>query len=337
MAVAKAAAQAAEQSEREFQAEINHAVGETEAEIFDEATGAQPLENDGDSSLGAMREGREGEVLDGEGLADEHDAATLHAAETEPDGISEHDDADAQTFEIQDNNHQARDEEADKRRAIEAQNATLRTQLSTLEARFNDLHARLTAQGQSQTGASRPSEPAKPDMFADPEAYEKWLVDRATRDVLTRFQEHQQAEHAQRVDLSLAHAARSERGFEFTAAYQALTALDAHNPDHRAVVHDIYTAPDPARALFDWWEDNGGPQFRERILAQLVPREQRQQGYQQRGGMRQGQRIQPRHEYRAGQSLPSLNGAAGSNAQRVSNPEFLDNTDASVFDFATRR
>jgi hypothetical protein len=332
MAVAKAAAHAAEQTEREFQAEINHAVAETEAEIFDEATGAQPLDNDGDTSLEAMGEGLEGEVLEGEVLDDDDHAAEALPGE-DADGEFDEPEADAQTLEMQDADHPARGEDG-QRHAIEEQNATLRAQLATLEARFNDLHTRLTGQGRQ--ARSQPSEPAKPDMFANPEAYEKWLVDRATRDVLTRFQEHRQAEHAQQVDVSLAHAARGERGFEFTAAYQALTALDADNPSHRALVHDIYNAPDPARALFDWWEDNGGPQFRERILAQLVPRDQRQ-GYQQRGGLRQGQRAQPRYEYRAGQSLPSLNGAAGSNSQRVSNPEFLDNTDASVFDFATRR
>jgi hypothetical protein len=141
------------------------------------------------------------------------------------DGEFDEPEADAQTLEMQDADHPARGEDG-QRHAIEEQNATLRAQLSTLEARFNDLHTRLTGQGRQ--ARSPCSEPAKPDMFANPEAYEKWLVDRATRDVQTRFQEHRQAEHAQQVDVSLAHAARGERGLCFAGMDRCI--LGAHEP-----------------------------------------------------------------------------------------------------------
>ena len=321
MAVAKPAAPAAEQTEREFQAEINHAVAETESEIFGDATGDAPLDNDGDTSLEAVGDAMGVVAEEEEGGATIADGAEPFADATDADGSDP-----------------PRDE-GETPPAVEAQNATLRTQLSTLEARFNDLQARLSGQGQQQPrpAEGEASEPGKPDMFANPDAYEKWLVDRATRDTFALLRQQQQSDDASRVGRSLANAARSERGFEFSAAYNALTALDPRNPDHQALVHGIYNAPDPGGALFDWWDENGGPQFRQQILAQLVPRDQReQQGHrQQRGGA--ARTVQPRYEYRTGQSLPSLNSAAGSNSQRISQPEFLDNTDASVFDFATRR
>jgi hypothetical protein len=326
MAVARAAAQAAEQSERAFQTDLNNAVAETEAEIFEEATGAEPLDNDGDQSLEAMGEGLEGEVLDD--MEDDTDG------DAEPDEEDIDGESEDETPAIEARGDQRPDippavlrAEKEKRRAFEEQNATLRQQLSTLEARFNDLNTRL-GQGQQQTAPKADQRgPEKPDIFAEPEAYERWLLDRATSDALTRLREQQEVQQLQRVNVSLDEAARGERSFEFPAAYGALRQLDPQNPQHQAIARAIYNAPDPAEALFNWWDQNGGPQFREQILARLVP---------QRGG-RQGQRMQPRHEFRQGQSLPSLNSASGSNSQRVNNPEFLDNSDASVFEFATRR
>jgi hypothetical protein len=344
MAVARAAAQAAEQTEREFQTDLNHAVAETEAEIFDEATGSEPLENDADSSLEAMGDGLEGEVLDEADTEDDADAdAALEAAEDEDEDAGEPDDGGEQDVRFTEVPPGVHRQEKERRRAVETENSTLREQLAAMGGRFDALAAQLTAltrgQPQQQTHEQQQQQqPDKPDMFAEPERYEQWLLNRATSDALTRVWEARQAEHAQHVNQSLEQAARGERAFEFTAAYNALGSLDPRNPQHQAQVRAIYGAPDTAQALFDWWDQNGGPQFREQILTQLMP--QRQRGYGQRPGQAQGQqqdRVQPRHEFRPGQSLPSLNGAAGSNSQRVTNPEFLDNTDASVFDFATRR
>jgi hypothetical protein len=339
MAVARAAAQAAEQTERELQTDLNHAVAETEAEIFDEATGSEPLDNDADSSLEAMGDGLEGEVL-AEGETEDDADTAVEAADAEDEdeeaGGDEQDggEQDIRFTEVPPGVHR---QEKERRRAVETENSTLREQLAAMGGRFDQMAAQLTAltrgQPQQQTNEQQQQQaPEKPDMFAEPERYEQWLLNRATSDAVTRFQEQRQAEHAQHVNQSLEQAARGERAFEFTAAYNALGSLDPRNPQHQAQVRAIYGAPDTAKALFDWWDQNGGPQFREQILTQLIPQRQRGNGQGQ-----QQDRVQPRHEFRPGQSLPSLNGAAGSNSQRVTNPEFLDNTDASVFDFATRR
>jgi hypothetical protein len=317
MAAANAAALAAEQTEREFQADINEAVAATEAEIFGEATGAEPADNDGDTSLEAMGQGLEGEVLQGEVLGqdgDNNNDAVLSVSEAETEGASDADGA----------HSGGRGDGPDPRHAVEEQNATLRMQLATLEARYNDLNAQ--AQRARQGGS--PTEAGRPDMFTHPDAYERWLLERATRDAVNHLQQQQQAERVAHVDQSFARATRGDRGFEFGPAYTALASLDAGNPEHRALVRGICEAPDPARALLDWWDDNGGPQFRERIFAQIAPR-------MHRGS--QGERAQPRYAFRSAQSLPSLNGTTGSNAQRVLDPEMDNNSDASVFDFATRR
>ena len=328
MAAGDAAALAAEQTEREFQADINEAVAATEAEIFGEATGAEPADNDGDTLLEAMGQGLEGEVLESE---------ILEREVLESEGLGEDDDDDNDGDDNNNNNgttlsvpesETERAGDADDARAVEEQNTTLRRQLATLEARFNDLNARLNGQTQRPRQAGAPTEAGRPDMFTHPDAYERWLLERATRDAVSHLQQQQQAERVAHVDQSFARATRGERGFEFGPAYTALASLDAGNPEHRALVRGICEAPDPARALLDWWDDNGGPQFREQILAQIAPR-------MHRGS--QGERAQPRYAFRSAQSLPSLNGATGSNAQRVHDPEMDNNSDASVFDFATRR
>ena len=43
-----------ERTEREFQLDVNAAVANTETEIFDDALGDEPLDNDGDTSLEEM-------------------------------------------------------------------------------------------------------------------------------------------------------------------------------------------------------------------------------------------------------------------------------------------
>src|SRR5882762_6218041 len=120
MAVARAAAQAAEQTERELQTDLNHAVAETEAEIFDEATGSEPLDNDADSSLEAMGDGLEGEVL---AQTESEDDAAVEAADAEDEdaGGDEEDrgEQDVRFTEVPPGVHR---QEKERRRAVETEN-----------------------------------------------------------------------------------------------------------------------------------------------------------------------------------------------------------------------
>jgi hypothetical protein len=172
-------------------------------------------------------------------------------------------------------------------------------------------------------------------MFADPEGYERWMRAEAAKEAdarieqrMTAFRAEQQQQRETTLNDNLALTAQGERGFEFQAGYRALTALDPKDPQNRATVQRIINSPDPGQALLAWYEDNGAEEFRANIAAQLglVPA-------QQRAPSRQQQSQQPRREYR----LPSLNSAAGGGRQQVADPEMMDDSDDSVFRFASKR
>jgi hypothetical protein len=163
-----------------------------------------------------------------------------------------------------------------------------------------------------------------------------------------------------RVNTSFHEAANSPglRGLEFHAAFQALTSLDPQDPRNRSTVASIYHAPNPARALADWFEDQGyAREFREDLREKLDgggrrrdrdrgrrrddedhrERDDRRRDARGRYG-RDGDRGrgEPRHEFRR-RFVPSLNGApGGGSATRNADPDMLDNSEGSVFRCATR-
>ncbi len=340
-----------EVSEREYQTTLNAAVAATEDEVFTDALGSEELDNDGDTSLEEMGDGLEGDAEEG----DEADEESEAEGESDAEAEGEEENAETQAAEGQEQ-EPARDgsgrfqrqddrggipsarlrEEADARRAAEARAQTLERQLAELNGRVTEISARANAQPKQPEAQA----PPKPDMFAEPEKYEAWLVAEAERKAeakleqrFANYERQQQERESERVNQNLADAARGDRAFEFGAAYNALTSLDRNNPQAITTVRKIYNSPDPASALFDWWDkEGGGPDYRERILAQLMPRQR--QGQPQRGN---GQQQQPRHEIRPGQRLPSLNAATGSNVQQTGDPEMLDGSEASVFRFGAAR
>jgi hypothetical protein len=347
-----AAAMAAEKAERELNTAINQAVAETEEEIFADAMGDEPFENDGDTSLEAMGDGLEGEVFEDDDIPIDEEAVgeeqAARARARRQDEAAQEDDAGAQP-EASGDQEQAQanngrfvprarlDDEVRKGREREAhwsnQLATLQGQLLTLQ--------QLMTRPQPQRGQGE-QPPAKPDMFSEPEAYETWLRESATRDAVTLMRQEQVTNHQNGVERNFAQAAQGERGFEFGPAYQTLMSLDRSNPQYRQLMQSIYYAPDPSAALFQWWDATVGPHFRaataHSALSRLTP-ELRDEVFSALGPSQQRapshQRGQPRHEFRPAQTLPSLNSATGSNVHR-SDPDLFDNSDASVFSFATR-
>jgi hypothetical protein len=71
---------------------------------------------------------------------------------------------------------------------------------------------------------------AKPDMFADPDGYERWMVgELQRRSGIDRY-------NVDRINSSMA-AAHREHGDEFAAAYHDITrGLDPSNPSHRQLL-----------------------------------------------------------------------------------------------------
>src|SRR5260370_22618064 len=73
--MAKLTLQQQQRAEIEEASVINQMVADTEREIWDEATGTDPLDLDGDTSLETMGEGLEGEELEAEGDEGEAEGA----------------------------------------------------------------------------------------------------------------------------------------------------------------------------------------------------------------------------------------------------------------------
>jgi hypothetical protein len=346
---------ATERSEREFLQDVNAAIAGTEDEIFRDALEDDLDDNDGDRSLEEMGDGLEGDPLDEDDIEVEEDIGP------EKDEKEDEDDEEAEEASGEEEDEEAEDdqptrdqrgrfdrqkpnippsrlrEESERARQAEQREQDAIRRLEIMEARFNDMQARLNVPPPAKTDKQEPA--PKPDMFAEPEKYEQWVLDQAEQRAAQRFnaqfaERDRQAQERQnaRVDDSLNTAARGDRGWEFQAAYSRLTSLDPKNPADRATVQRIYGAPDPATALFDWWDQNGGEQYREHVISQLMPR---QRG-EPRGERRQVQ--QPRHEIRQPQRIMrSLNSASGSNSSRVSDPDMLDGSESSVFEYATKR
>lgn len=353
-----------ERSEKELGRDINAAIAGTEDEIFTDAMGDDELDNDGDTDLEEMGEGLEGDHLDEED-AEEGEAGDDEDAEDEDPEEDDEASADDEEDEVRAaEEQQPRDQrdrfdrrepripperlrhEAEARRQAEEREREIAHRYATLEARFNDMQARINAGPAQRT--EQPDPPAKPDMFVEPEKYEQWIIERANEQALQNVQrmfahrdEQQRVAFNQNVDRSLQAAKVSERGFEFDAAYSALLRLNPQNPQDRAAVQNIVHSPDPGRSLFDWWDRNGGEEYRETLIARLTGRDPRQdRGRDERRPARRSRDDryeQPRHEIRPARPLRSLNAASGGSSHRVSDPEMLDGSDSSVFDFATRK
>jgi hypothetical protein len=341
MANALAAIDASAHAERELNTAVNHAIADTEDEIFKDAVGEEPLDNDGDTSLEEMGDALEGDALDDDALED------IDAAEDEQIA------AEAERDDQHDAPPQASDDAAPARAAEETgqpqpdERTQWREQLAALhghfEARFNDLLARL-ANGQTAQQQPQPQEQqeaARPDPATQPDAYANWVRENATRDALAAVRQEQFLTHQNGIESNFGQAMRGERGFEFMPAFNALIALDRNSPQNRDLMQAIYYAPDPAAALFQWWDGTIGPQFRATLAQAALSRvspELREQVLAQLGPKTRSdaRAQQPRHEFRPAQTLPSLNSATGSNVHRTTDPDMFDNSDASVFAFATR-
>jgi hypothetical protein len=201
--------------------------------------------------------------------------------------------------------------------------------MAEMNGRMTEISTRSNAPPQQPTKVEQKTE--KPDMFADPEGYDRWrdadAERKATAIVEQRFaiflqqqQQQREQELSNRARESFAKAANGSRSNDFTKAYTAFGLRDQTDPKTQEIVHRIKNSPSPDQALIEWWEETNPPQEQPRQRSQ-----------------------QPRHETRIPESLrtssqqpPSLNSARGGQRQEVRDPEMLDDSDESTFRFATR-
>ena len=304
---------------------IAGAIADTEQEIFDEALEQPEDDNDGDTSLEEMDDGIPGDEEEGD---DEPDAT----GEEGEEGEEEPDDPDATTEQDDEAPQPAPEgreripssrlrEETERRRQIEQERDTLRTQLAAFQAALQV----------QQRPPPQQEQPAKPDFWSDPEA---WAANQRA-EIAREFT-------AKHVNAALSEA-HEEHGDEFVAAYRALTSQNPQDPVARAAVQRIWDAPNPGKALMRWHgeqqilrQSGGDPQaYKQQVAREIMsdPEFRRQILSDMRGEAQRGDGGRPRTSTR----LPkSLNGASGGGSVRTGDPELYNNSEDSVFAFAMK-
>jgi hypothetical protein len=302
------------------------AIAGTEQEIFDEATGQEEAENNGDHSLEEMDDDIPGETEEGEDEPDEEspdgEAEDDDEEGEELDAASEEDGEEPEPTRSEDRGRIPSSrlrEETERRRAIEQERDTLRAQLAAFQVH------------QQQRPQPQQEQPAKPDIWSDPEA---WAADQRAQ-IAQEFT-------ARHVNAALAEA-HEQHGDEFVAAYRQLTSLNPADPVARATVQRIWDAPNPGKAIMRWHgeqqilrEVGGDPSaYKQRVAKEIMsdPEFRRQLVEEMRGEATRGDGGRPRTTTR----LPkSLNGASGGGSIRAADPELYNDSDASAFAFAMK-
>jgi hypothetical protein len=355
---------------------VSDAIAATEKEIFAEAIGAPEADTDvgeqGDRSLEEMGNGLEGQHEDDE-AADDTDADAdgddeaetgddkpkrdektgqfKPKAEGEKDGKQpakvEADDTADKTGKVPPGRLR---EEAERRRVAEealaaerAEKETIKGEVSALNKRLDDLMTAVASgklaqpQAQPQKQAAEEDDP-RPDMFADPEAYEAWQDRRLARAV----GQVQQTHEINRVEMSM-QIAHEKHGKAFNEAYSAVINLDTRNPRNVQTVREIMASSNPGRALMQWHNQrktlaevgDDPAKYREKVAAETRaelmkdPEFRKQLLDELRAGASGGDGGKPRTVIRG---TPSLNGArGGSMGQITDRRNHGGSTDADIF------
>ena len=295
-----------ENAEREL---LGNAIADTEREIADDALGLTPEERNGDRSL---------EEFDDDLPDDADDDAESDEDEVEAAGEDEGAEGDRRAApEGQEDRQDRRDdrrgvpssrlrEQSERTRQAEAQAREEREARIRLEERLAALERNGRPNGQQPEG------PQKPDMFADPEGYERWLrsdIDRQNNE--------------RRVNGSFSEAAE-EHGETFQTAFQALRATGDPN-----LVSSIVGSHNPGRELMRWHDRQGllrdigndPAAYRQRLAQELLSdpefRKQALTGMRKDAMRGDGDEAGPRTRTRL---PPSLSSASGGGSHRGRDP-----------------
>jgi hypothetical protein len=348
-----AALMEAERADREENADINEAIARTDSEVFTDAMGDEPLDDEAGTELEDMGEGLEGEELE----EDEEEQQPEGEQQAQPEGEES---AEQPGEQAEDEPEEDGQQPVDQRpppsipprvlretreRARETENE-LRAQLRDMQMRIDNLSRQPAPAPQPQPAAAVQQPPQQaPDMFADPDGYRNWMLSEAERraeaklnDRFSQMQQQQQQETAVRLNESLAQTASGPRSYEFNVAYRDLTSLD-RTPENAALIRGLVANPATAgQAILDWWEQSSNPAYIEAhrdIVRQTYAAQRPLRGgapQRQNGRLQNGQA--PRHEVR----LPrSLSEASGGRSQHVSDPEMMDGAEESIFAYGARR
>jgi hypothetical protein len=293
--------------ERREQDLIKNAMDDTEREIHSEAFETEPDELDGDTSVEDAAGGDE------HGLEEPEDEDIDPAEATAEDEIE-----DAPRGDLRVPLRQARSE-----------NRELRDRLARLEGRMD---AQPQAQPQQQ------QQPPRPEMFSDPDGWERQIRAEAANAAVREV-------HENRINAAFAEA-HDAYGSEFEYAYNAFTAMPV-DANSAALARRMINSPDPGAWLMRWAEP-GLQEFRSQRdaaqadqIAQILndrPELFDEISNRLNGGRRNDgrpSRPQPQTQ-RMRSGPPSLNSAGGSSNRRVgADPRGYDRSEDAIFRYAT--
>lgn len=239
-------------------------------------------------------------------------------------------------------------EATEKTKAAEAKLAESDKRFSELSNKFDVVLRQLELSRQPQPQpAAKTEAAARPDKFADPDGYDKWVEDR-----IASVRNETSEDFTKRlINMNLANT-RETHGEKFDAAYQAIVTAAEVDPEARNSIQRIWNSANPGAELMRWHRNRetlqrvGGdpeayeqklrddtraalladPEFRKEIIASL-----KEEAGGKNGGI-------PRHVVRAAapaRQIPSLNGASGSS--HLSDQTFDDQSDEGFFERALQR
>lgn len=366
---------------------VTAAIAATDAELFASALGNEAAVHDdtNDRSLEQQDDGLEGKVEDlGEDTEVETEAAAEDAAgdgkaevEAADEGADKGPKKDPATGKfVRAEGDAAKDDKADKGlvpshvvrektaqvKAAEERATAAEARVAEADRRLAEVNGKLDLLSRQFEDSRKPPVVAdkkealvRPDKFADPDGYDKWVEDtiaRAVGEVKREAQETQDAYTKRVVNMNLAatHEVHKEK---FEQAYQAILEDAPKNPETKIAIQRIWNSDNPGAELMKWhrrqtllrdFGDDPEAEIQKRIEAALeIKLKDPEFRKQYIAGLRSdasGQNTNgaARHVTRAAvpaRQIPSLNGASGS--AQLSDTTFDDQSDDAFFERALQR
>lgn len=358
--------------------ELSEAVDATEKELFAAALGDEPAVHDdtGDQSIEHPDRGLEGDPEDlGDGTEVEaapegDDGEVAEGDEPILDDKAPKKDPDTGKFVKSDTAPNTKEpppgrfrEVSARAKAAEAERETIKAERDAINAQLADerkgrealaaqlelLSRQVTQRQQSEQPKPAPVVlPPRPDKFADPDGYDKWVEDTIERRAVAA-----QEEYSRRLVNMNLEMTRDAHGEKFVTAYNAIIDASQQDPEARIAINKALASPNAGREIMHWHAARetlrevgpdpaayrkkvadetraallADPEFRKEILAGLKD--------EAAGRGNAAPRNVIRGPIRAGTTIPSLNGANGAaHLAELNQAAFDDPSDEGAFNRA---
>ena len=294
-----------ERQEQEESDQLAAMHADTEEEIFKFGSDQQEDENDGDKSLEKMDDPTGIEDTDENSEQEDGPDETEDAVDGEPEEEA----------------GEQRDEPDE--RGVPSWRLREETQRrEQIERELSELRLRVDAQS-IRPVQPPPQQPAEPDMFADPQAYTRHIIERTKQEALRDFRN----EYSQRSYT----AARAQNQAEFDYAY-SIAQSRRDDPAFQRDLANIESSHNPGEAFMRWAEPHLA-EFRQSeaqraadlLGVSLEDIERLRDGGQRRSNLQR-------------QNVPSLNSATrGGNGRQRPESNGMDGSERAIFDSVFQR